>query len=78
MMALGGVATGSMNAYEHEMVAGIINSSGFCSIDTAITGPRRKRDSRVSLCVCVCVCGGACAVFGRGTGQNGEEHAGRG
>ena len=35
IMALGGVATGSMNAIEADMVAGIIRNNGFISMETA-------------------------------------------
>lgn len=34
-IAFGGVATGSIKAYEHVTAAGNINASGFTLIDTA-------------------------------------------
>lgn len=45
-IALGGVATGSMKAYEQDIVAGIINRSGCCSMETAITESHGIRELR--------------------------------
>ena len=58
-MALGGVATGSMNAREAAMVQGSITYSGWILIATACkkhsTGKYMEKLC-VYTCVCVCVC----------------------